>query len=141
MKKLAILFITVCIVSCTSTKTNRDSRPLFEVLIASEYGGASFQFYEIVTEPNEFKMLLNDEEIKPFVKKGDIETSNFILLNMGEKTSGGYRFKIEKVEELPDKVVITVKEIGPKPKQLVTNAMTNPYSVVKINSKKPIEIK
>ena len=36
---------------------------------------------------------------------------------------------------------ITIKEIAPKTGENVTMALTNPYAVIKINSKKPIEIK
>ena len=71
----------------------------------------------------------------------DINTSNFILLNMGEKTTGGYSIEVVKVEELSDKIIVTVKENAPKTGDNVTDAITNPYAVVKINSKKPIEIK
>jgi len=41
---------------------------------------------------------------------------------------------------LPDKIVVTVKETKPEG-EMVTQALTYPYAVLKINSKKPIEIK
>lgn len=140
MKKVVSLVIVLVLVSCSSTKS-KDTNSLYKVLVSSEYGGGNFQFYEIISEQKEFRMLLGDDEIKKFVKPNDITTSNFILLNMGEKTSGGYSIEVVKVEELADKIVVTVKENGPTTGQNVTDALTNPYSVVKINSKKPIEIK
>ncbi len=140
MRKVICLLSVLVIVSCSPTKT-KDTGALYQVLVSSENGGGNFQFYEIFTEAKEFKMLLGDDELKKLVQPNDINTSNFIVLNMGEKTTGGYSIEVVKVEELSDKIVVTVKENKPTTGDNVTDAITNPYTVVKINSKKPIEIK
>ncbi len=140
MRKVICFLLILVLASCSSTKT-KDTSALYQVLVSSEYGGGNFQFYEIFTEAKEFKMLLGDDELKKFVQPNDITTSNFILLNMGEKTTGGYSIEVVNVEELSDKIIVTVKENAPKSGENVTDAITNPYTVVKINSKKPIEIK
>ncbi len=141
MKRIVVLVCVLVLVSCSSTKTKDNSTDLYKVLISSEYGGGSFQFYEIITEQKEFNMMLGDDELKKLIKPTDIQTANFILLNLGEKSSGGYSVEVVKVEELSDKIMVTVKEIAPQSGQLAATVMTNPYTVVKINSKKPIEIK
>ena len=58
---------------------------------------------------------------------------------MGTKSSGGYYFTIENIEEMENDIIITIKENGPKGK--ATSVMTNPLAIVKINSKKNIIIK
>jgi hypothetical protein len=141
MKKIIPVLMLLILASCSSTKNKSTENKLYKVLVSSDYNGASFRFYELITEPNEFKMLLGDEEIRKFVKPDDITTSNFILVNMGEKNTGGYRIEVVSVEELTDKIIITIKEIEPKKDGVITTAITNPYEVIKINSKKPIEIK
>ena len=138
-KKFSLLVFILIISSCTSTKKPIESKPLFDILFSDEFGGGSFQFYEIITEENEFKMLLSDDLIKSYVKKDDIKTSNYILVNLGEKPSGGYTIKVENVEELSDKIIVTIKEIPPS--GIATSVMTKPCYVIKIKSKKPIEIK
>lgn len=140
MKKIICLLLVLVVASCSPTKT-KDTNALYQVLVTSQYGGGNFQFYEIFTEAKEFKMLLGDDELKKLVQPNDINTSNFIILNMGEKTTGGYSIEVVKVEEFSDKIVVTVKENKPGVGENVTDAITNPYTVVKINSKKPIEIK
>lgn len=140
MKKLVILSaVILTMVSCSSTKDKGGTKELYKVLVSSEYGGGSFQFYEIITEEKEFKMLMGDDELRKFLKPDDYKTANFVLLNMGEKSSGGYSIEVMKVEELPDKIVVTVRENSPS--GMAATVMTNPYTVLRINSKKPIEIK
>jgi len=86
-------------------------------------------------------MLQNDEHLKRKIKEDDVKNSNFVILNMGEKRSGGYSITVENVEETADKVILTVKENEPEPGAMVTQAITYPYAIVKINSKKEITIK
>ena len=141
MKKIIPVLVLLFFASFSTTKNKITENKLYKILVSSDYDGASFRFYELITEPNEFKMLLGDQEIRKFVKPNDIATSNFILVNIGEKNSGGYSIEVTNIEELTDKIVITIKEIAPKSSENVTMAITNPYAVIKINSKKPIEIK
>jgi hypothetical protein len=91
-----------------------------------------------LSEPNEIRMLQKDENLKKSIKPTDLQSSNFVILNMGQKSSGGYNINVESVVETPTQIIIKVKEIAPKPDGMVTQAMTNPFCVVKINSKKEI---
>jgi hypothetical protein len=141
MRKVIGCVFVLLLFSCSSSKKGTTTNK-YQILITQDYGGAAFQFYEFVTEPNEFNMLLGDDEIKKFVKKDDIKTSNFILINLGEKKSEGYKVEISNIEELADKISISIKEIEPKRIKIpLDGSTTNPYCIVKINSKKPIEIK
>lgn len=142
MKKIPVLFVALLLVSCgASSIKSSDKKPLFEVLTQQSDGGASIRFFEILSEPNEIKMLQNDEQLKNKISASDIQNSNFIVLNMGEKTSGGYKIGIDTVVETDKNVIITVKETIPEPGAMATQAFTNPFCVVKINSKKEIIIK
>jgi len=85
IKRIALLSIVLVLFSCSSTKQPLISAVKYDILFRSDYGGAGFQFYEIISEKDEFNILLTDDMIKPYVKKDDIETCNFILINMGEK--------------------------------------------------------
>ena len=137
MKKTIILFLTFMLFSCGTQKYNSDGElPLFEILKEDQFNGANFKFYEIISESNEFKLLLNDSDLKKKVTPKDIVTSNFIVFNLGEKTTGGYSIQIKNVEETEDSIIVTVEEVAPK--DVATTVMTYPMMVVKINSKKPI---
>jgi hypothetical protein len=141
MKKVLILFISVFAISCGTTKSVDKNTVLYEVLTQRSDGGGNIRFFEILSEPNEIKMLLNDESLKGKIHGDDIDKTNYIVLNMGEKSTGGYSIGVEKVEETDKNIIITVKETVPAPDSMLMQVITYPYAVVKINSKKEIIIK
>jgi hypothetical protein len=139
MKKVILLFILATIASCSTSVANFDApNMLYEVLIQQENGGSSIRFFEILSESNEIAMLQNDKNLKNKISATDIQNSNFIILNMGEKSSGGYKIGLETVVETATNIIVTVKETIPEQGSMVTQALTNPFCVVKINSKKAI---
>ena len=113
---------------------------LYEVLTQQADGGGNIHFFEILSEPNEIKMLQNDKMLKNKISPIDVQKSNFVILNMGEKTTGGYKIAVEKVVETDKNIIITVKETEPEAGSMVTQGFTYPFCVVKINSKKEIII-
>jgi len=141
MKKALLTLLALILVSCASSVKQADSKTLFEILTQQTNGGASIRFFEILSEPKEIAMLQNDEKLKNKINSNDTQTSNFVVLNMGEKTSGGYKIGIESVVETDKNIIITVKETAPDTGTMTTQEITTPYCVVKINSKKEIIIK
>lgn len=141
MKKITLAFIVVILTSCSGTKKTSDSKELYEILTVQSDGGGNIKFFEILSEPNEIKMLENDPLLKDKMKQSDISNSNYVILNMGEKNSGGYSIGVEKVEETDKNIIITVKENNPSPDAMVTQVISYPYTVVRIHSKKEIVVK
>ena len=86
-------------------------------------------------------MLQNDKKLKNKISPADVQKSNFVILNMGEKNTGGYSIAIESAVETEKNIIITVKESSPEPEAMVSQGFTYPFCVVKINSKKEIIIK
>ncbi|MFB3388251.1 protease complex subunit PrcB family protein [Flavobacterium sp. LAR06] len=140
MKKVISVLAVFVLISCGSKKAS-DSKALYEVLTTQSDGGGNIKFYEILTEPNEIKMLVNDPLLADKMKQDDISNSNYVILNMGEKNTGGYSIGVEKVEETDKNIIITVKENNPAPDAMTMQVITYPYTVVKVRSKKEIIIK
>ncbi len=140
MKKSTLLLLVLIVIACSPKVITSGEKPLYEVLTRQNNGGASIRFYEILTEPKEIKMLLNDDNLEKKINAEDINTANFVILNMGEKNSGGYSINVKSVIEAADKIIITVEESAPKRNEMATSVMSYPYTIVKVNSKKPIVI-
>ncbi|KAF2328584.1 protease complex subunit PrcB family protein [Flavobacterium daemonense] len=140
MKKIISVLVVFVLFSCGAKKTP-NSTALYEVLTEQSNGGGNIKFFEILTEPNEIKMLQNDPLLADKMKQADINNSNYVILNMGEKNTSGYSIDVEKVEETDKNIIITVKENNPAPDAMVMQVVSYPYTVVKVHSKKEIIIK
>lgn len=139
-KKIISAFAILLLVSCGASKSASDKK-LYEVLTEQGDGGGNIRFFEILSEPKEIAMIQNDENLRKKITSDDLKNSNFLILNMGEKNSGGYSISVESVVETADKIIVTVKETAPNPGDMVTQNITYPYCIVKINSKKEIAVK
>lgn len=140
MRKVISVLVIFVLISCGAKKAST-SKGLYEVLTTQSDGGGNIKFFEILTEPNEVKMLENDPLLSGKVKEGDTSSSNYVILNMGEKNTSGYSIEVVNVEETDKNVIITVKENGPAKDAMTMQMISYPYTVVKINSKKEIIIK
>jgi hypothetical protein len=49
------------------------------------------------------------------------------------KNTGGYAITVKNVEINGDTTIVHVMEVGPKPGEMVTMALTNPFSLVIID--------
>jgi hypothetical protein len=141
MKKVISVLAVFVLISCGAKKTPDSKTALYEILTQQSNGGGNIKFFEILSEPNEISMLQNDPLLKDKMKQDDINNSNYVILNMGEKSTGGYSIGVEKVEETDKNIIITVKENVPDKDAMVMQVISYPYTVVKIHSKKEIIIK
>ncbi len=137
MKKSLLVLIILIFMSCGAKKT-ATTNSLFEILTEQNDGGANIQFYEILSEANEIKMLLNDENLKNKIQEKDIENCNFVIINSGYKNQGNNKIEIENVVETNDKIIVKIKKNLNEIKPNIELGTVNPYLILKIKSKKEI---
>lgn len=141
MKKYFSLVLITMFIACTSTK-NSKNKSLFEVLVVNNDGGANIKFYEVLSEPKEIKMLLGDETLAKLINSKDIDESSFLILNTGPTKDPYNLMKIVKVIETPTQIEVFLKDTQKNIEEMALDDTSKyPYTVVKINSKKPIIIK
>lgn len=141
MRKVILIATLAIITSCSSTKETT-KKSLYEVLIVNNDGGANIKFYEILTEPKEIKMLLGDEAMRKKITSNDITMSNFVILNSGPTEENMNKITIEKVNETPTQIEIYIQDSQKNIERSLSNDDSFfPYTIIKINSKKPIVIK
>ena len=139
-KHLAICFISV-LCSCSSG-TPKGSKPLYEILTQQADGGARISFFELLTEAKEIKMLQNDPQLNKKINEADLTGSNFVILNAGEQETLGYQYTIEQLTETQDSILVYPKLLAPKAaSEAEKDIYYTPFTVLKINSKKPIGFK
>lgn len=141
MKKVIVLIAIVFLYSCSSNKSVAN-KSLYEVLTINNDGGANIKFYEILTEPKEIMMLLSDEALRKKIKSDDTQNSSFVILNAGPTNESNNKISIQKVIETPAQIEIYITDSQKNISAELSNDTTfHPYTIIKINSKKPIVIK
>lgn len=141
MKSIIAVLIVLLLIGCSTQKTLKP-KPIYEILATKNDGGAKIEFYELLTEPNEIRMLLNDPDLKRKVNEKDLVNSNFVILNMGEMPLDQYMITVDKVEESDKEIVVYIKKIKPaNVKPNPEEIYVSPFAIIKINSKKPIVFK
>ena len=138
--KIILLFTVSFFFSCKSVTKTTSNQKLYEVLTEQEDGGAHIRFFEILTEPREIKMLIGDVNLRKKIKQDDINTCNFIILNLGEKETLGSSIVIKNVTVTADKITIQTEEKQSTTSNVKLPDFVYPYTIVKINSKKEIVI-
>ena len=71
----------------------------------------------------------------------DFSSSQVVLINMGERNSGGCSVEVETVVEYSDHIVLETKLVIPGENCAVTLSLTSPYIFVEIESTKELLIK
>lgn len=71
----------------------------------------------------------------------DFTKSQVVVLFLGAKNTGGYSISIDRVEEENGKLVVYKKIEKPAPGAMVTMALTSPFVIAEIKSKKEIIFK
>lgn len=151
MKKILLVPFAILLFSCDSTKKTtesiekpateqKNSEKMYTILSESGYQGKDEKSFEVIKDNNALVKLyeaVNDEQ----VPKIDFTKERVVALFLGQKSSGGFSIKVRDVSEKGDKVYVTVQETSPKAGENVTMALTNPYTIVKINSTKEIIFK
>jgi hypothetical protein len=141
MRKISCFIITLMSLSCGSVKVKEASKNLYEVLTVQEDGGGNIHFFEIISETKEFPMILGDENLKEKLKPNDINTANFIILNLGAQTQKGATIEVASMDETATQIIVSLKESTPPTTAITEVDPVYPYTILKINSKKEIVIK
>lgn len=63
-----------------------------------------------------------------------------VLLAMGQRNTGGYSIAVDKVVYGKSEILVYYKTKGPKPGDMVTQALTAPYALFTIANKKDLPV-
>lgn len=92
--------------------------------------------------PQEIKEAIEAQMEEPItlIAKGE-KDSQYILIYLGMRQSGGYSIEILSVEDIEGRISVVYREVKPKKGEMVTEALTFPLVVLKIDSPLPIDVR
>ena len=98
-------------------------------------GGKVMEDYILVHTASDFQALWNDIHSHmtpiPAVPTIDFDTYGVAAAFMGQKTTGGYSIRITGVYTKNETVFATIEKVVPSPNDVTTQALTEPYHLVK----------
>ncbi len=111
----------------------------FETLSAGYYSQVSEPSHYVIEDQQEFQQVWGKiEEGSP----PDINFENHMVVAVfqGEKPTGGFEITIESVIEANGRLQVYVQETAPGPDDMVTQALTYPYHMVRVDAaEKPVD--
>lgn len=92
-----------------------------------------YQIIEASEAPLEVQEWLDEKkgEEKYTIINSDVNT--YLVVTMGEKSTGGYDIEVSEIIETEEKIIIKVKYLAPSKDHFTIQAITYPYIIVKMN--------
>ena len=136
-------FFLLLIVACATPKTVV-LKTSFHTLYKSDNGGSKLPGHLHINNNEDFIKLIEnlkiDESEFNSLTAVDFNENDIIVLNQGQKSTGGYSIDVISVFWKEDLLLIKKTEKLPSKGQMVTMALTSPYCITIIPKAKSIKI-
>lgn len=107
----------------------------FETLAKGGYGGIEEPVNMVIKDNEKWDSLWNKvyetRTPKPELPEVDFEEEMILAVFMGYCPTGGYSISIENIIEKEERLIVEKKVVTPGPDDMVTNAITHPFHIVK----------
>lgn len=134
IKKIALILISLTLlIACSNEKA--DKSPDLQATKQTNNGVNKIDFKEVNIQdvkPSIKSIFESKKNSKGYFRVKDEEGYWYIGVFSGKKNTGGYTIKLVSLEAIEDKTVIVVQETSPKPSVNVIQALTYPYTVIRV---------
>lgn len=125
MKKLVIcILVIVSIIGLTSCKVDTECKDKLRDL--------EFTVVENVEVPDELKSMIEEKKMQPFKISYNNGEFLYICEGYGEQKTGGYSIQVNSVYETENGICFDSTLIGPSKSDAVTQVLSYPYVVIKL---------
>ncbi len=107
----------------------------FETISKDHYSGHDERKEYIIKDNSAWSSLWevvhSTRSPKPKIPEIDFSKEMIVAVFQGMQATGGHAIKIEKITEKVNSIEIFIEETVPAPESFVTDALTNPYHIIK----------
>lgn len=118
---LLIMLTLIGLVGCK--KENTDVKKIKDL---------EFTVVEDADLPGELKEIIDEKKEEPFKLSYSNKDNLYIVVGYGKQNSGGYSISVDELYLTRNAIYINTNLIGPSQKDVVTQGVTYPYVVVKL---------
>lgn len=149
MKRTIILFSVslftaiVSIIGCSNVGSDDKKLPM-EIVIDGTFSAIDERREVLINDNDKYQALMNDHyknlDQMPRIPVVDFTKNSVVAVFIGPKNNGGFMVAIDSINEGSSSISVNISEISPGKNCVVTEAITKPFSIVKIpkTDKKPV---
>jgi hypothetical protein len=139
MFKSLLIFMVIALsafaFSCSSQGEEETIIP-FEVIHGGPFASVSAKKEMTAANQDDYLKIMNEVyanlDQMPQIPEVDFTKNDVVAVFMGAKTTGGYSINVDKVIKRKDALTVAVNETSPAANCVVTQAITQPFQVIKI---------
>lgn len=138
------VFIAAFIISgCSNSGSDNTKLPL-EIVIDGTYSAVEDKREMLITTNDQYQSLMNEVyknlDQMPRIPVVDFNKNSVVAVFIGERSNGGYMVSIDSINESSKNIHVNIIESTPGPNCMTTQALTRPFTLVKIpkTDKKPL---
>lgn len=137
-------FIVLLLISCTTTPKPEVLNTSFTTIYKKSNGGSENAGYVHITNNEDYikfieTLKIDESEFNQLVTV-NFKENDVVVLNQGQKTSGGYAIDVALINWENDFLLIKKNETFPSKGESVSMALTSPYCITIIPKTKKIKI-
>jgi len=131
---ILVLFSSLAL-SCSNQGEEEIIIP-FEVIHGGSYSAIGDKRQVVIKNNDDYQKLMSEVyanlDQMPRIPEVDFSRNYVVAVFMGTKNTGGYAINFDKIIKRTNDLTVSVYETSPGAKCVVTDAITQPYEIVKI---------
>jgi hypothetical protein len=133
--KILFTILSLALLGSLAVAAGRSDLP-FHVLEKGINSGETQEGVKVVRTERAFEEFLKerrDERSMRLLKQVDWDTEQVVIVYGGQQASGGFSVDVKRISQLDvQRLVLEARILKPAPGQIVTMALTTPYTIVKM---------
>jgi len=140
---IAAVLSACCLAGCLSDTTSEATNPTvpFSVIVSGDHpisGTDKNRKLEVFRDQESFNARLAEYVESVQEHTVDFSTKRAVLLDLGQRNTGGYSIATSEIQEFNDHVIIVITVTKPGSTCAVTQAFTSPFEFIEVQSTKEI---
>ena len=137
MKLIAAILFSVMLTSCPNkNQENSQDDNSFTSLYKGRMNGSGDvnQQNKVISSVKEWEQIVSKLVISNNnITEVDFSKNTLLVLIDKVRNTGGFSVEVENIKTKEGKIIVTIKHSGPKPTDMVTMAIEQPFQVIQIN--------
>lgn len=129
-------FLLTAVISACSTQGNDEKKLPMEIILDGTYSAIEDKREVLLNNNDDYQKLMTEIyknlDQMPRIPVVDFNKNSVVAVFIGNRSNGGYMVVIDSISEGSKNLTVNITETTPGKNCMVTDAITRPFSLVKI---------